>query len=109
QLVEIEHRDALQARDAVEVEVVGHDGPALALGRAYEVSVDLPVGRRLVLGDLKIDRRFLLHVGQHLQASPAATAPGNVRRVSDLLQLAQHGAQDHERHVDKAGLGDVQD
>src|SRR5450759_4660089 len=37
QLVEVQDSDALEARDPVEVEVVGHDPPALALGHAHQV------------------------------------------------------------------------
>src|SRR5216683_3312547 len=41
QLVEVQHEHAFQPRDAIEVEVVGHDRPAPTLGCANEVGVDL--------------------------------------------------------------------
>ena len=60
------HSDALKTRDAVEVEVVGHDRPALALGGAHEVRVDLRARRRIVLLHLQIDGWVFLHLGQHV-------------------------------------------
>src|SRR5487761_120971 len=53
QLVEVQDGDPFQTRDAVQVEVVGHDPPAPSLGGAHQVGVDLNLRRDLVVDDLK--------------------------------------------------------
>ena len=71
--------------------------------------VDIAAGNGVVLGHLEVDGRVLLHLGEHLKPAPPASPARDVGRVSHHLQFAQDGAQDDERHVDEAGLRDVED
>src|SRR5487761_1379651 len=108
QLVEVQDGDALEAGDPVEIEVVGHDPPDLSLGRAHQVCIDLDAGGRVIVDHLEWNCRILLHLGQDLEPAPATSPPGGVRGICDLLELAEHGAEDDQRHVDKAGLCDIE-
>src|SRR6266540_3836056 len=109
ELVEVQHGHPLEARDAVEVEVVGHDRPASPSGGTHQVGVDLGSLRRLVLGDLEVDRRLLLHLREDVKTATPATPARHVGRVGDQLELAQDGGEDHQRHVDETCLADVED
>src|ERR1700674_3645816 len=85
-LVEIQDNHAFEPRDPVQVEIVGHDSPPPLLCGAHEVGVDLDAGGRIVVNHLEVYRRILLHLGQHVEPAPAATPPGRVGRVGDLLE-----------------------
>src|SRR5712691_5057318 len=108
QLVEVEDCDAFEPRDPVEVEVVRHDPPALALGCADEVRVDLGVGRHIVLHHLQVDGRILLHLAQHVEPATAASPAGCIGGVGNVLELTKDRAQRDEWHIDEARLGDVE-
>src|SRR6267378_3642295 len=108
-LVEVEHRHALEPRDSVEVEVVGHDPPPPALGGAHEVRVDLGARGDVVVDHLQVDLCILLHLREDVEPAPPAASAGGVSGIRHLLQLTQNRAEDHQRQVDETGLGDVED
>jgi len=53
ELVQVQHLDTFKARDPVQVEVIGHDRPALALGGSHKVGVDLHIRRHVIVDDLE--------------------------------------------------------
>jgi hypothetical protein len=73
------------------------------------MGVDLGAGSGVVVDDLQMYRRVLLHLGEDVEPTPATAPPRRVGRIRDLLELTQHGAEDDQGHVDEAGLGDVED
>src|SRR5216683_1790342 len=83
QLVEVEDCDAFEPSDPVEIEVVRHDPPAPALGRAHDVRVDLGIGGDVVLHHLHVDDWILLHLAQHVEPATAASPAGCISRVRD--------------------------
>ena len=109
ELVDVEHFDAAQLGDLVEVEVVGDD---LALQRARELDeleIDfLDVGKIGVRDD-DVEAGHLLDALQDVEAAAAAVAAQRIGRIGDLLQLLQHELRHDERAVDESGLADVGD
>src|SRR6266850_1441702 len=53
ELVQVQNFYPFQARDPVQVEVVGHDRPALSLGGPHEMRIDLGLGSDVVIDHLK--------------------------------------------------------
>ena len=89
-------RIALELGHPVEVEVVGQDRPAVALGQGDQLGVDLGDLREVVADDLDRRRRVLLHPVEDLEAAPAAVAAERVGAVGDVLELVEDEPRDDE-------------
>src|SRR5882724_5833704 len=110
QLVDVQHLDALELRDLVEVEVVGEDlGAFVEFGQFDQLEVNLADGGEIVFHDLHGDGGGLLDTLQDVEPAAPAVALERVTRVGDQLQLAQHELRDDEHAVEEAGVGDVGD
>ena len=109
QLVDIQHFDAAQLRDLVEVEIVGDDFAGVQLGQLDQLHVHFADVGEIVLHDLDVQLRHLLDSLQHVQPAPAAIALHGIGGIRHHLQLVQHELRDHQRAVDEPGLGDIRD
>src|SRR5262249_47909962 len=109
QLVDVEHVDAAQLRDLVQVEIVGDD---LALERARELDqfqIDFADVGKVEIGDRDLDAGHLLDLLQDVETAAAAVALHRVGGIGDELQLLQDELRDDQRAVDEPGLADVGD
>src|SRR5438132_188307 len=77
--------------------------------RPDEVGVDLGARSGLVVDHLEGDGGLLLHLGKDVEPPAPAPAAHGVGGVRHQLQLTQDGTQDDEWHIDKTGLGNVED
>src|SRR2546425_418323 len=73
EIVHVQNGDALELRDAIEPVVVGHDRYAERARERDELRVGARA-RRIVVGELDLDGRFLLHLREHLEAAAATFA-----------------------------------
>src|SRR6185312_1426010 len=109
QFVDIQHRDALQLRHLVQVEVVGDDFAFIQLGQFDQLQVHFPDGREVILDDLYLERRDLLQALQYVEPATPPVALERVGGVGHQLQFAQHKLRSHDGTVEKTSLGDVGD
>src|SRR4051812_28830228 len=110
QLVDIQHVDALELRDFVQVEIVGEDLRALVeLGKFDQLQVDFADGGKIVLHYLHSDRGGLLDALQDVEAAASAIPLERITGIGDELQLAQHEMRDDKNAIEEAGVGDVGD
>src|SRR5262245_46975380 len=109
QLVDVEHFDAAQVGDLIEIEVVGHDRRVELFAKFDQLQVDLAHIREIGFVNLHVEVAVFLDALKDVQSSPATVALGGIGRVGDLLQLAQDELRDENRAAHKTGLGDVGD
>src|SRR5439155_16340318 len=90
ELVDVQHVDAAQLRDLVQIEVVRDD---LSLQRTRELDqlqVHLAHLGKIEIGDRHLDARHLLNLLQDIEAAAPAVPLHRVGGVGDQLQLFQH-------------------
>src|SRR5579859_2914083 len=108
-LIDIEHLDALQLRDTIEVEVVGDDGTVPLPGQLDQLGVHLVNRFGIGVADLDRNGRFFLEPLQDLQAAPATLAAHTVGGIGDMLQLFEDEARHNQRANDESGLANIGD
>src|SRR5437762_3900453 len=82
EVILVEHGDPVQLRDAIQPVIVRDDRDVTRARERDELAVRA-VARRILVVDLDVDRGFLLHLPQHLEAPAAAFAAGAVPRVRE--------------------------
>src|SRR5215204_4227698 len=109
ELVDIQHLDAAQLRNFVQVEIVGDD---LALQRTRQLDqlqIDFAHVREVHVGDGDFHARHLLDLLQNIEPAPSAIALHRIRRIRHELQLFQNELRDHDGSVHETGFADVGD
>src|SRR5262249_26794825 len=109
QLVDVEHFDAAQVGDLIEIEVVGHDGRVELLAEFDQLQVDFAHVREIGFVNLHVEVAVFLDALKDVQSAPATVALGGIGRIGDLLQFAQDELRDKNRAAHKTGLGYVGD
>src|SRR5262249_39219950 len=109
QLVDIEHLDAAQVGDFVEIEVVGHDRRVELFTQLDQLQVYFAHVRKIGFVNLHVERAVFLNALENIKTAPPPVAFGGIRRIGDLLQFAQDELRDENRAAHKTGFGDVGD
>src|SRR5579884_323712 len=109
QLINVEHFDAVQLRDLVQIEVVGNDLANIEARQLDQLHVDFADVGKVILDDLHLKLRQFLDALQDVQAAAAAVAFQGIGGIGDQLQLTQHELRDYQRAVEEAGFDDVGD
>src|SRR5579883_1006929 len=109
QLVDVQHLDAVELRDFIEVEIVRDHLAVVDLGQLDQLHVDVADVGEIVLDDLHIEVRHLLDALQNVEPAAAAVALHGIGRIGDELQLAQDELRNHQNAVEEAGFGDIGD
>src|SRR5207342_3525141 len=109
QLVDVEHVDAAQLRDLVQVEVVRHDLAVQRTRQLNELEIDLADLGKIDVRDQHFHTRHLLNALQDVEAATAAIAFHRVGGVGHQLQFLEHELRDDERAVDEPGVADIRD
>ncbi len=107
QFIDVQHPDALQLRDLVQVQIVrDHLGPDL-LGQHHDLGIHFLHVGEVVVHDPDVDVHHLLDLVQDVQAPAAARPLEAVRGIGDVLELVQNELGHQERALQKAGLAEV--
>src|SRR3990172_254681 len=109
QIVDVEHGDALQTGDLVEIVVGGEDGAVQLLGQNHQLVVGIAHAFDVHIGNAHGRGGFFLQAIENVQPAPPAVAPQYVRRVGNVLKLVQDEARHQHGGRDEAGLADVGD
>src|SRR6185436_562747 len=97
ELVDVEHGDAAQLRDLVQIEVVG-DYLAVECSRQLDqLQIDLANLREVDVGDHHRDAGHLLDLLQDVEAAAAAVAFHRIGGIGDELQLLEDELRNHQR------------
>jgi len=109
QFIDIENSDALDARDLIEIEIIGDDfGVALA-GEFDELEIDSGDRRKIVLENAEIEPGHFLHALKNFESATAALALEGVGRVGDELELVEDEARNAEGAVEEMCFANVGD
>ena len=109
QRVDVQHADALQVGDAIQVQVVREHGAPVLLRQGDELGVDLRGARHVLVDDLDRGRRGLAHSGQDLEAASPAGAAQGIGAVREPLDLVEDEARHLQDAEQEPGIGDVRD
>ena len=109
QFVDIQHFDALQLRDLVQIKVVGDDLAFIDFSQFDQLQVDFADGGEIVFHDLDLQRGHFLQALKNVETAAAAVPFQGVGRISHKLQFAQHKLRCDYDTVEKSGFGDVGD
>src|SRR5665213_2671131 len=107
QFIDVQHFDAMQLRDLVQVEIVGHNLARVDLGQLNQLHIDFANVREVFFDDLDGQLRHFLDTLQDVETAPPAVALHRIGGIGHQLQLVQYELGDHQRSVHKAGLDDV--
>jgi hypothetical protein len=109
ELVDVQHFDAAQLRDLVQIEVVGDDLPLQRARELDQLQIDLADVREVHVGDRHVDAGHLLDLLQDVQTATAAIALHRVGGVGNELKLLQHELRHDQRAVHESRFADVGD
>src|SRR5262249_23558352 len=109
QFVDVEHLDAAQVGDFVEVEIVGHDGRVELFAQFDQLQIHFAHVREIGFVNLHVEVTVFLYALKDVQAAPAPVAFRGIGGIGDLLQFAQDELGNQNRAAHKAGFGDVGD
>ncbi len=109
QLVDVQHRHALQLRDPVQVVIIGQHRTAQLLGQDHQLVIHVARALDIKVADPERDARFLLQAVQDVQPAPAALALEPVGRIGDVLQLGQDERRHHHGGKDEARVRHIGD
>jgi hypothetical protein len=109
ELVNVEHRDAFDVRDAVEIVIVGHELGAKLLRQAHQPRVHVARGHVGEISFADLDCRELLQAAEDVEAPAAASSLERVDRIGDCLQLAQNEARNDQLALEESALDNFND
>lgn len=105
-LVDVEGFHLLEARDLVEIKIVGHHKTVAVLGQLHQLGVDL---RNVLVVDAHIDDLNIRspQLVQHVEPAAAAHTLEGIAAVGNVAQLIEDKVRDDERTVQKSSLADL--
>src|SRR5712691_1937484 len=109
QLVDVEHRDARQLGDFVEVVVIGDYLGAHHLAQLDQLAVHLTHVREVLVLDPDGRSRNALQALEDVEPALAPVALERVGRVGDLLELPEDELRDDQRAFEEADLAEIHD
>src|SRR3954451_2848294 len=101
QAVQVQHADALQLGDPLQIEVGGEEADVEAPGERNELCVHFVELGDLVVDDVQADAWVTLQAVEDLEASAAAATARRVCGVGDALELVEHEPGNEERSPQK--------
>ena len=109
QVVDVQHLDALEFRDLVQVEIVGDDLGAELLGQGDQLAVHFADLGEVLFGDPDLHVAHLLDPVQDVEAAPAPGPFQGVRGIGDVLQFVQDELRNDDGAVEKFRLAHIGD
>src|ERR1700722_13793663 len=107
QFVDVQHRDTLQLRYFIEIEIVGDDLAFVELSQFNQFQIDFADCGKIIFHDLNLYRSDLLQALQNVEAAASTIAFERIGRIGYQLQFTQNELRRHDYAIEKAGLGDV--
>src|SRR5580704_5571592 len=108
-LVDIQHRDILDAGNLVEIVIVGDNFGAGAPREFDELLVYARGAGDIVVQHPNFEAGHFLHALQNFQAAAAALAFQGIRRIGDHLELVKDEAGQAERSIQKMRFANIDD
>ena len=109
EVVEVEHANALDLGEPVEVVVLGHERRAARTGQLDEAGVHLGRTGEVEIDDLADDVLALLEGIDDAEPAAALLAAEGIGGVRDALELLEHESGDEQAPGDEPGRCDVDD